>query len=48
LNTKNELKKDIVEDHSKRPGQSHLEWLNALWKHYVFYVLKALLLCISF
>jgi len=34
--------KMLIEDHSKRPVRSHLERLNTMAKHYVFYVLKVL------
>jgi len=29
------LGKKIIEGHSKWPGQRHLEWLNAMGKHYI-------------
>jgi len=25
----------MIEDHSKRPGQSRLEWLHAVGNHYI-------------
>jgi len=37
--------KNILEDHSKRPGQSHLERLNAKGKHYIFYLAIVLEFC---
>jgi len=37
--------KNMLEDHSKKPGQSHLEWLNAVGKHYINYLVKVLELC---
>jgi len=41
----------MIEDHSKRPVQSHLEWLNTMGKHLCILCtesVRALLLCISF